>query len=91
VREGEPVAAGIQETQFVEDANAVRRGEKKLGGKPEQRMRSSPMTKAPTMPSSSKRARKRTPISPSATISISRKELEIAADCSLYTVAPSVM
>jgi hypothetical protein len=35
VREVEPVAAGTQETQFVEDGDAEARGEKKLGGKPE--------------------------------------------------------
>jgi hypothetical protein len=62
-------------------------------GSPKRRMRSSPMTKASTIPPSSKRARKRTPMSPrsSAAASRTRKGLEIdrkaATDCLLGTVA----
>jgi uncharacterized protein (TIGR02300 family) len=82
VREVEPVVAETQEDQFVplEDADAEAQGEP--SGAPEAEDEASPMTRASTMPRSSKRARKRTPTSPrsSAAISRTRKRLEVAGD-----------
>ena len=64
VREVEPVVAETQEDQFVpwKMPTRKRRARRSQAGRPRQRMRSSPMTRASTMPRSLLKPRKKTPM-----------------------------